>query len=201
MGNCPTCPECPGKNEPCFVRGHILLWGGVASIVALAIIILVGYICHWLGYRKGMRKGFDKGEYIEKKRQQKMKENVRLENDEVYKRMMLEVLDRSRSFRKNQQNDCDGNLNGAQQKPSVAHVISPMILDSPQNNLQQNVNQNSVTQFPHFHSNQFYREATPVSRWKESSLPANATQSPTIHLRDRSGHNHRYGLSGETSLC
>jgi len=35
----------------------------------------------------------------------------------------------------------------------------------------------------------------------ESSLPANATQSPTIHLRDRSGHNHRYGLSGETSLC
>jgi len=41
-----------------------------------------------------------------------------------------------------------------------------MILDSPQNNLQQNVNQNSVTQFPHFHSNQFYREATPVSRWK-----------------------------------
>uniref|UniRef100_A0A914N8X3 Uncharacterized protein n=1 Tax=Meloidogyne incognita TaxID=6306 RepID=A0A914N8X3_MELIC len=100
MGNCPTCPECPGKNEPCFVRGHILLWGGVASIVALAIIILVGYICHWLGYRKGMRKGFDKGEYIEKKRQQKMKENVRLENDEVYKRMMLEVLDRSRSFRK-----------------------------------------------------------------------------------------------------
>jgi len=65
MGNCPTCPECPGKNEPCFVRGHILLWGGVACIVALAIIILVGYICHWLGYRKGMRKGFDKGEYIE----------------------------------------------------------------------------------------------------------------------------------------
>ena len=41
-----------------------------------------------------------------------MKENVRLESEEVYKRMMLEVLDSGRSFRKNQQIDGNEHLIG-----------------------------------------------------------------------------------------